>query len=103
MGNIGPLGLYKLRKKCLGVQLQGETMSQYPLLRFLKDDPANLTMTPGQQVNKVFTSDVCQLARFRREIEYLPGQRSYCKASNSSSIQDHRHDRYLLYTVVKRR
>lgn len=78
-------------------------MSQYPLLRFLKDDPANLTMTPGQQVNKALTLGVCQLARFRREREHLPGQRSYCKASNSSSIQDHRHDRHLLYIVVKRR
>ena len=30
MGHIGPLGLYKLGKECLGVSLRGKNMSQCP-------------------------------------------------------------------------
>ena len=57
MGHIGPLGLYKLGKECLGVRLWGKKMSQCPHCALSKisqqisqRSPANKATRPFYQV-----------------------------------------------------
>lgn len=57
MGHIGPLGLYKLGKECLGVQLRGKSMSQCPHCALSKisqqisrQSPANKSTRPFHRV-----------------------------------------------------
>ena len=54
MWHIGPLDLYKLRKRCLGVKLQGKIMSQCPYCALSKISQQISQQPPGNKSTRPF-------------------------------------------------
>ena len=60
-------------------------------------------MALKQQVNQATLSGVCQLARSGKALGQLPGQQSYCKASNGCNMQGNRYGHHLFYSIGKKK
>ena len=54
MGHIGPLGLYKLGKECLGVRLRGKKMSQCPHCALSKISQQISRRSPANKATRPF-------------------------------------------------
>ncbi len=91
---------YRIANLCArgALLFQQKDVSVYPL-RHVQDISASITLAPIQPINVTLPNKVHWLARSRRRLRQLRGQRSCGEMSNGGSIRSHRNGRHLLHTV----